>query len=86
MQKKLTKVNITTDSENESDSEETQSGGSKLVPEDSDTDCSTTELLAADPLYFVLSRFFVTEDGKSIVTVMNDINTKLGKIAKLLEK
>jgi hypothetical protein len=53
---------------------------------DSDEDCSTTELLASDPLYFVLSRFFITEDGKSLVTVMNDINNKLGKITKILSK
>lgn len=49
-------------------------------------DCSTTELLAADPLYFVLSRFFMTEDGKSIVTVLNQINETLGKIAKNMKK
>lgn len=51
----------------------------------SDEECSTTELLAADPLYFVLSRFFITDDGKSIVKVLDEINHKLGKIAKALK-
>jgi len=54
--------------------------------DDDDDGVSTTELLSADPLYFVLSRFFNTADGKSVVTVLDEINTKLGKIAKALNR
>jgi hypothetical protein len=49
---------------------------------DDDDECSTTELLEADPLYFVLSRMFLTDKGKSIATILEEINQKLDKLVK----
>lgn len=47
---------------------------------DSCSDCNTTDLLASDPLYFILSRMFITSEGKNIATVCDEINTKLAKL------
>lgn len=82
------------DSSDESEAEPMKVGGVDKVSDDdkndsdsdSDSDVSTTELLASDPLYFVLSRFFNTNEGKSIVTVLDEINDKLGKIVKAMKK
>jgi hypothetical protein len=48
---------------------------------DADSECNTADLLASDPLYFILSKFFITEDGKSLVTVLDEINKKLDKLS-----
>ena len=47
---------------------------------DADSECNTADLLASDPLYFILSKFFMTADGKSLVTVLDEINKKLDKL------
>jgi len=71
------------DSETEETSEEVEeSEVNESSEEDNESDCSTTELLAADPLYFVLSRFFISEDGKNIATILQDIDSKLGELVK----
>lgn len=76
------------DDEDDEDAEDDAEDDDDEDAEDDDSEdgVSTTELLSADPLYFVLSRFFNTADGKSVVTVLDDINTKLGKIAKALNR
>lgn len=47
---------------------------------DSELSISTTDILSSDPLYFILSQFFLTEDQKSITTVLEEINQKLGEL------
>jgi hypothetical protein len=50
---------------------------------DSESDCSecnTTDLLASDPLYFILSRMFITPEGKNIASVLDEINNKIDKL------
>jgi hypothetical protein len=64
----------------ESDSSSESSSGSS--GSDSDSECNTTDLLAADPLYFILSRLFMTPEGKNIATILEDINTKLDALLK----
>ncbi len=59
-----------------SDSSSSSSGS------DSESECNTTDLLAADPLYFILSRLFMTPEGKNIATILEDINTKLDALLK----
>jgi hypothetical protein len=51
---------------------------------DSVSSYSTTYLLGSDPLYFVLQRFLMHE-GDNIVSVLKDIDKKLGVIAKKLD-
>ncbi len=65
------------ESDSSSDSESSSGGRS-----DSDSECNTTDLLAADPLYFILSRLFMTPEGKNIATILEDINTKLDALLK----
>ena len=51
--------------------------------DDSESDCSecnTSDLLASDPLYFILSRMFITPEGKNIASVLDEINNKLDKL------
>jgi hypothetical protein len=58
-------------------------GADKKNQDDSESecsDCNTTDLLASDPLYFILSRMFITPEGKNIASVLNEINTKLDKL------
>lgn len=67
----------------ESDSSsESSSGSSAGGDSDSDSECNTTDLLAADPLYFILSRLFMTPEGKNIATILEDINSKLDALLK----
>jgi len=44
------------------------------------SECNTTDLLASDPLYFILSRMFITPEGKNIASVLEEINTKLDRL------
>lgn len=71
------------DDEDEDDEEEDEENTALSGGED-ESECATTELLAADPLYFVLSRFFLTTEGKSIANVLDEINYKLGKILRTM--
>lgn len=63
--------------DDDSDSDSDMSGGS-AASDDTET------LLASDPLYYVMSRFLLTNDGTSIATIMSDISVSLKKIAKAL--
>lgn len=66
--------------------------GGKAAPEPSDSsddsasDCSsastasTAQLLASDPLYYILSRLLVTPGGKNLATVLDEINNKLERL------
>lgn len=65
-----------------SDSDSDSSGsGSDGDEDDSDDDdavsLSTTEILNSDPLYTILSQFFVTKEGKNIAEILEEINHKL---------
>jgi hypothetical protein len=53
---------------------------------DSSSDCDTAEILAADPLFFVLSRLLVNDKGENITTVLTNINHNLKKIHKAISK
>jgi hypothetical protein len=67
------------DSEEE-DVEQADSGSGSDDDEDEDAaSLNTTDILSSDPLYFVLSRIFITKDGKNIATILEEINQKLGK-------
>jgi hypothetical protein len=66
------------DADSSSYSSSSSGGGSS----DSDSECNTTDLLAADPLYFILSRLFMTPEGKNIATILEDINTKMDALLK----
>jgi hypothetical protein len=53
--------------------------------EDSESDnvsFSTTDILSNDPLYFVLSKILMTEDGKNIATILQEISTKLSVLCE----
>jgi len=50
------------------------------VDDESDTESLTsTEALSRDPLYFVLSRLFISKNGKNIADLLEEISTKLSK-------
>jgi len=58
--------------ETESESEEEESS------EDSDNvSVTTTDILSNDPLYFVLSKIFMTKDGVNLADVLQEISNKL---------
>lgn len=73
---------------------ETLVGGKRNSDTDSVSSVSTTEILSKDPLFLVLSEFLMDNEtgdnfvnvGNSIVTVLSKINSKLGRIADVLEK
>lgn len=46
----------------------------------SDSTASTAQLLASDPLYYILSRLFMTPGGKNLATILDEINVKLEKL------
>lgn len=55
-----------------------ESGSSSETESDgSDVSLSTTEILSNDPLYFVLSQFFISKDGRNIADILEDISKKL---------
>lgn len=47
---------------------------------DSCSECNTADLLASDPLYFILSRMFMTPDGKNVASILEEMNVKLDKL------
>ncbi len=55
-------------------------GGAGNDSESDCSECNTTDLLASDPLYFILSRMFITPEGKNIASVLAEINNKLDKL------
>ena len=64
-------------SEESSVEDEEEDVSSSEEEEDDKVSFSTTDILANDPLYFVLSKIFITEDNKNIANVLQEINTKL---------
>lgn len=74
-----TETGTETGTETESGSE---SGSSSSSLSGSDAISITSSyVLTNDPLYFVLSKLFVTESGKNIATILEEINNKLEKLA-----
>ena len=84
-------VNISDKHKHDSDSEKesiiddvTDSEVEDKKDDDSESNVSfsTTEILSNDPLYFILSRLFITENGKNLATILEEINQKLGKLTE----
>lgn len=69
-------------SESESDSSSSDED-SEDEEDDDAVSLSTTEILNSDPLYTILSQFFLTKDGKNIADVLDEINGKLSKFLKI---
>lgn len=65
------------DVDSEEGSEEDQDGGASVT--------STTRMLSEDPLFLVLSEYFVNKKGRNIVTVLDKINNNLSKLVKYLK-
>jgi predicted metal-dependent RNase len=68
------------ESETESDVEDSEDSSSVVSDEEEDDDTvslSTTEILNGDPLYTILSQFFISKDGKNIADILEDISSKL---------
>lgn len=42
---------------------------------------STIQLLSSDPLFLILSEYFVTKNGKNMVTILEEINQNLARLA-----
>lgn len=75
------------DSEPEEESEEEETSEEETEEESSEEEddkvsFSTTDILANDPLYFVLSKIFMTEDGVSLATLLQQMNNKLDILIK----
>jgi hypothetical protein len=88
---------IDTDSDDESTTSSVSGilvGGKEKSDTDSVSSVSTTEILSKDPLFLVLSEFLMDAEtgdnivnvGNNIVKVLSKINSKLGRIADVLEK
>lgn len=83
-------VNISDKRKHDSDTESNQSDNditdSEVDKKDDDSESnvsfSTTEILSNDPLYYILSRIFITEDGKNLASILDEINQKLGKLTE----
>ena len=80
------------DSEDQDDSEEDSEEDKDDSEEDSEGDqdggasvTSTTRMLSEDPLFLVLSEYFVNKKGRNIVTVLDKINNNLSKLVKYLK-
>jgi hypothetical protein len=70
---------------NDSESEDIEDIEDDDDDEDSESDnvsFSTTDILSNDPLYFVLSKILMTEDGKNIATILQEISTKLSVLCE----
>ena len=50
--------------------------------EDDKVSFSTTDILQNDPLYFVLSKIFISDDNINIANILQDINKKLDVIMR----
>ena len=78
---------VTSEEEEQNSSSSDDSGSDSSEENDDQQDdnselsISTTDILSSDPLYFILSQFFLTPDQKSIATILEEINQKLGKLA-----
>lgn len=47
---------------------------------------NTIDLLGGDPLFLVLSKFFMSEDGRNIADILEDISYKLDKLVRVSKK
>lgn len=76
------------DSDSNSDPESTESESESSLSESSDDNVSvaTTDILSNDPLYFVLSKLFMTEDNINLATILQQINQKLDILVKKSKK
>ena len=69
-----------TSEEEEDTSEDESSDDDKCSDDSSEVSMSSTDILANDPLYYVLSKILVTKDGtKNIADILEEINQKLAK-------
>lgn len=69
--------------EEEETSEDESSDDDKCSDDSSEVSMSSTDILANDPLYYVLSKILVTKDGtKNIADILEEINQKLAVHAK----
>ena len=77
------------DDEDEDEDEDAQYGGKKVrftYDDDEETASeassrSTIKMLSEDPLFIVLSEYFVNKKGKNIVDVLEEINISLKRLA-----
>jgi len=77
------------DEEDEDEEEDDEEEEEEEDDESDDTDevsFSTTDILANDPLYFVLSKIFMTEDNVNVATLLQQILEKLDKLSSSLKK
>jgi len=86
-------VNIVKEQYDDSSSEgsvdnESVSSGSEdnSVGGGSEASYDTAELLGGDPLFLVLSKFFMTADGQNIADILLEISHNLKKLNKALTK
>jgi hypothetical protein len=72
---------VESSSEDDSSVEDASSDDSSDEESDVDDDdavsLSTTEILNSDPLYTILSQFFMTKDGKNIADILEEMNVKM---------
>lgn len=76
--------------EDDDEEEDKQTGGAKgkkLKKSPSTDSMNTVEMLSSDPLYIVMSQFFKSSSGsnKNVVDVLEDLNTILTDIKKMME-
>lgn len=74
-----------TEEESEEEDTETQTESESEAETESEDDkvsFSTTDILQNDPLYFVLSKIFITDDNVNIANVLQEINKKLDLIIR----
>lgn len=70
-------VKVESETESEVESSSSSSSSSSESDEDDKVSFSTTDILSNDPLYFVLSKIFMTEDNVSLATLIQQMNSKL---------
>lgn len=65
------------DTESDVESEESSTVSEEEEEDDDAVSLSTTEILNGDPLYTILSQFFISKDGKNIADILEEMNSKL---------
>ena len=63
-----------------------QNGGDYAESEYGGSSVSTAEILAKDPLFLVLSEFFMDEEGNTIVHALSKIGNNIEKLNKNIER
>lgn len=69
--------NSDSDSDSDSESDSSESSGEDGSDAGSDISLSTTEILNSDPLYTILSQFFISKNGNNIADILEEISQKL---------